>query len=222
MTATSQVSFDYSSMNKTASTTATQSTMEQQQDRFLKLFVKQLQSQDPLNPMDNAQTTTQMAQINTVTGIEKLNQTMQTLLSTYSATQSLQAASLIGKDVLAPGSAVAFSGSTVDMQLKFDQPVEKVAFFVTDKNGAVVDQMVLGAQSAGTVPVSWDGKLADGSTVPAGDYRVYARSVVDGKEVATDVLTWQKAGSVSIGSDGVKVNLASGNQVDFAAVTQIK
>ncbi|MEG0141807.1 MAG: flagellar hook capping FlgD N-terminal domain-containing protein, partial [Comamonas sp.] len=49
------------------------------QDRFLKLLVAQLNNQDPMNPMDNAQMTSQMAQINTVTGIQQLNQTMQSM-----------------------------------------------------------------------------------------------------------------------------------------------
>lgn len=220
MTTTNPVSFDYSTVNK--KTTVTKSAMEEQQDRFLKLFVKQLQSQDPMNPMDNAQTTTQMAQINTVTGIEKLNQTMQNMQAAFSASQSIQAASLIGKEVLAPGSTVAFSGSTIGMKLQLPAAAEKVTFLIADKNGAIVDQMVLGPQAAGQLPIEWDGKLANGSTAPTGEYRVYARAVVDGKEIATDVLTWQKAGSVSIGSDGVKVNLASGSQIDFSAITQIK
>lgn len=42
------------------------------QDRFLKLLVTQMKNQDPLNPLDNAQVTSQLAQINTVNGIEKL------------------------------------------------------------------------------------------------------------------------------------------------------
>ena len=42
-------------------------------DRFLKLLVTQMQNQDPLNPMDNAQVTTQLAQISTVSGVDKLN-----------------------------------------------------------------------------------------------------------------------------------------------------
>jgi flagellar basal-body rod modification protein FlgD len=220
MTTTNPVSFDYSTVNK--KTTVTKSAMEEQQDRFLKLFVKQLQSQDPMNPMDNAQTTTQMAQINTVTGIEKLNQTMQNMQAAFSASQSIQAASLIGKDVLAPGKTVAFSGSTIGMKLQLPAAAEKVAFLIADKNGAIVDQMVLGPQAAGQLPIEWDGKLANGSTAPNGEYQVYARAVVDGREIATEVLTWQKAGSVSIGSDGVKVNLASGSQIDFSAITQIK
>lgn len=220
MVRTNQVAFDYSSLNQ--KTTATKSTMEQQQDRFLKLFVKQLQSQDPLNPMDNAATTTQMAQINTVTGIEKLNQSMQSMLTAFSASQSIQAAGLIGKEVLATGNSLSFAGSQVNLAVNLKNAASRVDVFVADKNGAIVDQVTTGAQKAGQFSLNWDGKLANGSTAPNGEYRVYARAIVDGKEVATDTLTWQKAGSVSIGSDGVKVNLASGSQIDFSAITQIK
>jgi flagellar basal-body rod modification protein FlgD len=51
---------------------------EKNQDRFLKLLVSQLKNQDPLNPLDNAQVTTQLAQISTVTGLEQLNATAPT------------------------------------------------------------------------------------------------------------------------------------------------
>ena len=65
---TSQTSFDYTALNKTSTTSA--SSMDEQQDRFMKLLVAQLQNQDPMNPMESAEMTSQMAQINTVTGIE--------------------------------------------------------------------------------------------------------------------------------------------------------
>ena len=61
-------------------------------DRFLKLLVAQMQNQDPLNPMDNAQVTSQMAQINTVTGIEKLNTTVSGLNGQLVQLQALQGA----------------------------------------------------------------------------------------------------------------------------------
>ena len=73
-------------------------------DRFLKLLVAQMQNQDPLNPMDNAQVTSQMAQINTVNGIEKLNTTVEGLSSQFMQMQALQGASLVGRDVIVPGS----------------------------------------------------------------------------------------------------------------------
>ena len=69
------------------------------EDRFLKLLVAQMQNQDPLNPMDNAQVTSQMAQINTVSGIEKLNTTVPGLNSQFVQLQALQGATLVGRDV---------------------------------------------------------------------------------------------------------------------------
>jgi flagellar basal-body rod modification protein FlgD len=76
------------------------------QDRFLKLLVTQMKNQDPLNPMDNAQVTSQMAQLSTVSGIDKLNATVQALSDSMAAAQSLQAASMIGHAALVPGTEI--------------------------------------------------------------------------------------------------------------------
>ncbi len=46
------------------------------QGSFLTLLVAQLKNQDPTNPMQNNELTTQLAQISTVSGIEKLNTTL--------------------------------------------------------------------------------------------------------------------------------------------------
>src|SRR6187455_1282192 len=72
-------------------------------DRFLKLLVAQMANQDPLNPMDNAQVTSQMAQISTVNGIDKLNTTVQGLNQQFVQMQALQGATLVGRDVIIPG-----------------------------------------------------------------------------------------------------------------------
>lgn len=66
----------------------------QQQDRFVKLLVAQMKNQDPLNPMDNAQMTSQIAQINTVAGIEKLNTAVEGLTSQFAAMRELVEARL--------------------------------------------------------------------------------------------------------------------------------
>lgn len=55
----------------TASTTGTSAS--DLQATFLKLLVTQLQNQDPTSPLDSSQMTTQLAQINTVSGIAQLN-----------------------------------------------------------------------------------------------------------------------------------------------------
>src|SRR5258705_8779344 len=76
------------------------------QDRFLKLLVTQMKNQDPLNPMDNAQVTSQLAQISTVNGIQQLNTTVQSLSTSFLSAQSLQSTSLIGHTVLTDGNTL--------------------------------------------------------------------------------------------------------------------
>jgi len=86
-----------------ASSASTTGTAQGTEDRFLKLLVTQMKNQDPLNPLDNAQVTSQMAQLSTVTGIEKLNAALTTMSQSFASSQSLQAANMIGHGVLVPG-----------------------------------------------------------------------------------------------------------------------
>jgi flagellar basal-body rod modification protein FlgD len=74
-------------------------------DRFLTMLVTQLQNQDPLNPMDNAQITSQMAQINAVTGLEKVNASVQALGTQLLQMQAMQGAALVGRDVASRATA---------------------------------------------------------------------------------------------------------------------
>ena len=104
----------------TATSTAKGNTTSaaEQQDRFMKLLVTQMKNQDPLNPMDNAQMTSQIAQINTVAGIEKLNTTVEGLTSQFAAIRSLVEARLppataaVVTPTAAEGTADASSTST--------------------------------------------------------------------------------------------------------------
>ena len=62
----------FSAINgSSGSKTKTTDSVEDQQNKFLTLLMTQIKNQDPLNPMDNAAVTTQLAQLNTVSGIAK-------------------------------------------------------------------------------------------------------------------------------------------------------
>src|SRR3954466_4446382 len=92
-------------MNPSAAATD-KSTAVAAQDRFMTLLVTQMKNQDPLNPLDNAQVTSQLAQLSTVTGVDKLNATLESMMSSFQSSQSLQAANMIGHGVLVPGTDV--------------------------------------------------------------------------------------------------------------------
>src|SRR3546814_11805675 len=93
-----------------AANASTNSLMGDTQDRFLTLLVTQLQNQDPLNPMDNAQVTSQIAQLSTVNGINQLKTTLLALSGQMDVSQSMPAAGLTGKEVLVRGSKISLGG----------------------------------------------------------------------------------------------------------------
>lgn len=128
----------------------------EQTDRFLKLLVTQMQNQDPLNPMDNAQITTQMAQISTVSGIDDLNKAIQSMNSMLLQSQSLEAASLVGKSVLVPGNTLTLdaTGKTSGGFALADS-ADSVVVSIKDSSGKVIDTIKMGASEPGRLSFDW-------------------------------------------------------------------
>ncbi len=126
------------------------------QDRFLKLLVAQLNNQDPLNPMDNAQMTTQMAQINTVSGIQELNATLKGMSTQFSSLTALQGTSLIGREALLPGESLTFKNGQGKAAFSLDGKATDVKVDVMGTNGEVIDTIEMGALNGGLNGFSWD------------------------------------------------------------------
>ncbi len=187
------------------------------QDQFMTLLVTQLQNQDPLNPMDNAQVTTQLAQLETVNGITQLNTTLQALSGQMDLSQSMQAANLIGKDVLFPGEKVSLGSVTNDGVITTEStpfgvdvisPAAKVVATIQDATGKVIRTFNLDSQPAGVLQLSWDGKDDAGSMAAAGAYTLQVKATdADGGDVSAQALTYGKVASVSYASSGLQMDL---------------
>lgn len=201
-------------------------------DKFMTLLVTQLQNQDPLNPMDNAQMTSQLAQLQTVTGVNKLNTTLESLKSSYQSSESLAATNLIGHGVLVEGKDILLSKSQAILGVELETAADKLQVIITDpKTGKDVASMDLGAHDAGIVPVAWDGVAegaavdADGKPVPLADGNYTFRVVATrGSEQLTDAktLSFDSVASVTTGGkDGVKLNLPGKGAVALADIKQV-
>lgn len=147
-------SFDPNTLNPAASAVTTRNDADAA-DRFLKLLVAQMQNQDPLSPMDNAQVTSQMAQIQTVNGIEKLDRTVASLGTQFSSLQALQAAGLVGRDVTVAGDRLAIDGGVGVGGFELAGPADAVKLEILSAAGVVVDSIDLGAQSSGLHGFEW-------------------------------------------------------------------
>jgi flagellar basal-body rod modification protein FlgD len=119
------------------------------QDRFMKMLVAQMSNQDPLNPMDNAQMTSQMAQINTVSGIQKLNDTVKDLMTQFGNLQALQGVSLIGRTAMVKGNTPMVTDGKANGGLKLSKAADSVTVDIIGKNGQVLGTLNMGARDAG-------------------------------------------------------------------------
>ncbi len=205
----------------TSAASTTKTAAQETEDRFLKLLVTQMQNQDPLNPMDNAEVTSQMAQLSTVTGIDRLNSTLEAMSSSFASSQSLQAAGMIGRSVLAPGSSLQLLNGMAAGGFDLKQPVDSAVVKIKDAAGNVLQSVDMGAQKEGSVLFQWDGTTDSGAIAPDGSYTFEVSAVQGGVKVEVENLALGMVGSVSLGAAGVVLNTDALGAVDVAKVKQI-
>jgi flagellar basal-body rod modification protein FlgD len=192
------------------------------QDKFMTLLITQLKNQDPLNPLDNAQVTSQLAQLQTVTGINKLNETIESLKADYAASSSLAATNLINHGVLAAGNKMQLAEGKGLFGVELKTPVQSLQIDIRNASGKVVHSLTLKDVDAGVLPLGWDGKLEDGTTAADGMYTIGVTATSGGKDV-TDVqaLTFGTVASVSTGAGGVKLNVPAIGQLTMDDIKQV-
>lgn len=167
------------------------------QDRFLKLLVAQLNNQDPMNPLDNAQMTSQIAQINTVTGIQQLNETVKGLTSQFAAQQLIQGSAMVGRQVLVEGNSLSLDSETNKASGAFDLAgsAASVKVQVLDPTGKEVGTVDMGALPAGRYNFAWDASEYQGD------------SALRFKVLATN-------GQASVGSNALMIDSVSAISAD--------
>lgn len=201
---------------------STQSATATAQDQFMKLLVTQMQNQDPLNPMDNAQVTSQLAQLSTVSGIEKMNATLQAMMSSYQASQSYQAASMIGHGIMVNGSTMNLDNGSALFGANLAADADNVNITVLDANGQQVYSFDGGAQQAGLLPLQWDGTTDSGVPAANGAYSFRVSATSAGQPISVQTLTYGQVASVANGgSQGVTLTVPGLGEVSMASVVQI-
>ncbi len=190
------------------------------EDRFLKLLVTQLRNQDPMNPMENAELTSQLAQMSTVEGINKLNDNMATLLSGYQSSQTLQAAGLIGRQVLVDGDGLVLNQGQAVGGVELAQPADRLLVDVY-KDNQVVQTLDLKDQPAGLVRFTWDGKDSSGNTLPDGTYRFAVNAQQGGERFDATPLTLDQVASVVLQGGAMQLELLGQQPKGLDQVRQI-
>ena len=193
-------------------------------NEFLELLVAQLNNQNPLEPQSNGEFIAQLAQFSTVEGVEKLNSSMESILSGYQSSQALQASSLVGRKVIIPSEkAVVDTSETFKASMVLPQSSSNVYVNVYRADGSLATRINMGAQEAGQVSFMWDGKNSEGETMPPGTYKFEAQANVDGETKGLYTLLPANVDSVTLGhgSGELMLNLAGLGSIPLSQVHMI-
>ena len=189
--------------------------------RFLTLLTTQLKNQDPLNPMENAEVTSQLAQMSTVDGIERLNKMFQSFVDNQAESDSMQAAALVGRGVLVEGKKLSLTESGAIGGFELDAPADKVVLSIKDASGLEVKQIQLDDVDAGSQNFIWDGTANDGAQAAQGVYTIEMSATMEGEKVTGRTLEFGPDTSVIRGAAGTDFQVGTLGIFKYNDIKQI-
>ncbi|PCJ26665.1 MAG: hypothetical protein COA96_04920 [SAR86 cluster bacterium] len=195
------------------------------QEDFLKLLVAQLKNQDPSNPVENGEFLGQIAQFSMVSGIDDLGTSFDGIASSLYASQAMQAAQLVGKQVLVESdTAIHTEGEQVEGLLEIHNTAENVTLHIKDSAGSVVQTIALGNIAPGMHPFKWDGMDNNNELSASGEYAISAEGLVGGELQALPLHLFSTVESISVdrSSTNVVAHLEGGASVPLSYIREFK
>ncbi len=191
-------------------------------DEFLKLLVKQLQYQDPLNPVENTDFTAQLAQFTSLETLSNIDDNISQLGILQNSINNMNAVSFIGKQVNAKGNILNYTGSDLNIDFSLDALAAAVRVNIYAEDGTLVRTIERANVQEGNIQCVWDGTDHDGEQVSEGRYRFYIEAAdYEGNAVGT---TSYAAGMVTgVRYDkGVTYLIIGNKEVNIADIDKIQ
>ncbi len=211
-------------MQSTGNSSAFAPSMAMGQKDFLLLLTTQMMNQDPTKPMDPTSFVTDLTQMSQLESTQQLNKSMLAMTAGFQNMQVMQAASLVGRAVIAEGEVFNHNPEYEShFRLDSEEPLTDVKIIITNEKGVVREMDAMGTLNAGETNVKWDGLNDDGGEAAGGSYKLLAYGYdADGNIKGIKTVVATSVYSVSVNTDGsLKLTLSTGERVDMSAVREI-
>lgn len=191
------------------------------QNNFLRLLTVQLQNQDPLNPLESAEMTSQLAQLNMVDGINNMNKSMASLVEQLRVSDFMNQSNTVGRQALVAASTMEFDGANaMSLGALFSQPVTDAVAKITDNSGNVIRTINLGTVGTDVRNFYWDGMNREGQAAQAGQYRIEITGVNNGNTVAAQSMVGSMVAAVGRSGSDINLTLLDGRKVRPSEIVQ--
>lgn len=192
-------------------------------NEFMELMIAQLKNQNPLDPQDNGEFISQLAQFSSLEEVQKLSGAVDNVVGEFRSTQALQASAMVGRSVMVPGTAGNMvAGGDLKGSVIVPATTSSLKISVMNEAGERVRQIDAGSAQSGYHAFTWDGKDASGEDLPPGKYEVVAQGTYPSGHEQLGTLISANVDSVSLGGRGnITLNLAGMGSIPLADVHQI-
>lgn len=190
-------------------------------NRFLTLLVTQLQNQDPLEPLDANQFTSQLVQFASVEQQINQNANLEKLLAAQTGNGVGASIGYLGKTVEAKGAMIALQDGAADATYTLAAKATDAVAVVRDAGGKTVYSSKIDP-SAGRHTFHWDGRTTEGRPLDDGTYslQILAKNYTGATVPATQ--TWfGRVTGIGGGTDGAMLNIGD-DQLRLADVLSIR
>ncbi len=192
-------------------------------DAFLKLLVAQMKHQDPLNPMEGVEFTSQLAQFTQLEQLYQLNDSFGEVNSSVQNQSNMQTLSLVGKEVRAVGRAVSVTGGEATLAVfNIEEPAQSVVVNIYNVDGDKVRTLDLGPTGVGTHDIEWDGRDSSGAVVEDGPYLITVlASDGSGNSIETATAVEGRVTGMGFDENGIPQLLLNGTRINLSDVIEI-
>ena len=191
-------------------------------DTFLTLLVAQLQNQDPLNPLEGAEFTAQLAQFSSLEKLNMINDNLEYLHLYQSSINNSQAVGFIGKHITASGNSVHLN-QDMGKEIKFELESEAKTVFINiySSDNRVVKTIETDQMPAGIQKVEWDGTDNTNNQLPEGEYTYEVQAVdLNGDSVRTSTFVTGSVSGIQF-MDGVANLVIDKQQISIENVIEV-
>ena len=189
---------------------------------FLKLLVEQLKNQDPLNPMESTEFTSQLAQFSSLEQLTNMNESLKYSQLYQSSINNAQAVNFIGKTVKASGNSINVKdGASNQIQFNLAGDAETVNIHIYDASDNLVKTINCGSLSNGDQSMEWDGANDGGETVSDGTY-TFEVSAADAGGETIEASTYMTVGVTGVTfKEGNAYLLAGDIEISMSDVIEV-
>jgi len=198
------------------------STPEEIRASFIQLLVASMQNQDPLNPTDSKDMTSQLAQIQGLESQEQMNTKLDALVASINAGQSYSLVSAIGRYAKVEANQMTLDASGAAASVVADAGYQSIEVALRDAAGKLVATSAFDNVPPGDMDFSWGGVDSAGNKLAYGTYNIAATGVsANGTRVALKVNPLVKVDGVVNDAGAWKLKLSDGKTVAQADVKGI-